>query len=83
VKQRLTDEQRIGFLKQADAGVPANALCRQHGVSDAAFYPWSVKFGGMTLPAAQRLRHMKAENARIRIAAWRREDHAYRAHSAL
>jgi hypothetical protein len=56
VKKRFTDEQIIGFLKQAEAGVPVMELCRQHGFSDASFYNWRAKFGGMTIPDAKRLR---------------------------
>jgi putative transposase len=47
---------------QADAGVPVKERCRQHGFSDASFYIWGVKFGGMTVPDAKRLRDLEAEN---------------------
>ena len=50
MKKRFTDEKIIGFLKQADAGVAVRELCRQHGFSDASFYTWRAKFGGMTVP---------------------------------
>lgn len=66
MKKRFTDEQIIGFLKQAEAGVPVKELCRQHGFSDASFYNWRAKFGGMTIPDAKRLRDLEAENAQLK-----------------
>lgn len=66
MKKRFTDEQIIGFLKQAEAGVPVKELCRQHGFSDASFYNWRAKFGGMTVPDAKRLRDLEAENAQLK-----------------
>ena len=66
MKKRFTDEQVIGFLRQAYAGVPIKELCRQHGFSDASFYTWRAKFGGMTVPDAKRLRELEAENAQLK-----------------
>ena len=66
MKKRFTDEQIIGFLKQADAGVAVRELCRQHGFSDASFYNWRAKFGGMTIPDAKRLRDLEAENTQLK-----------------
>ena len=45
MKKRFSEEQIIGFLKQAEAGVPARELCRQHGFNDASFYNWRAKYG--------------------------------------
>ena len=47
MKKRFTDEQIIGFLKQAAVGTPIKELCRQHGFSDVSFYLWRRKFGSM------------------------------------
>ena len=47
LKKRFSEEQIISFLQQAEAGVAIKELCRQHGFSDASFYNWRVKFGGM------------------------------------
>ena len=45
-RKRFTEQQIIGFLKEAEAGMPVKDLCRKHGFSDAAFYGWRSKFGG-------------------------------------
>ena len=66
MKKRFTEEQIIGFLKQAEAGVPVKELCRQHGFSDGSFYTWRAKFGGMNVPDAKRLRELEAENNRLK-----------------
>ncbi|OQS42521.1 transposase [Chromobacterium haemolyticum] len=66
MKKRFTEEQIIGFLKQAEAGVPVKELCRQHGFSDASFYNWRAKFGGMDVSDAKRLKELETENARLK-----------------
>jgi putative transposase len=66
VKKRFTDEQIISFLKQAEAGVAIKDLCRQHGFSDASFYTWRARFGGMEASDAKRLRDLEAENAKLK-----------------
>ena len=65
MKKRFTEEQIIGYLKQAEAGVAIKDLCRKHGFSDAAFYTWRRKFGGMDVADAKRLRELEAENAKL------------------
>jgi putative transposase len=64
-KRRFTEQQIIGFLKEAEAGVPVKGLCRKHGFSDAAFYGWRSKLGGMQVREAKRLRKLEAENAKL------------------
>lgn len=66
MKKRFTEEQIIGFLKQAEAGIPVKELCRTHGFSDASFYTWRAKYGGMTVPDAKRLKELEAENAKLK-----------------
>jgi putative transposase len=66
MKKRFTDEQIIGFLKEAEAGTPVKELCRKHGFSDAAFYGWRSKFGGMEVSDAARLRNLESENSRLK-----------------
>jgi putative transposase len=65
-KKRFTEQQIIGFLKEAEAGVPVKELCRKHGFSDAAFYGWRTKFGGLQVNEAKRLRELEAENAKLK-----------------
>ena len=66
MKKRFTDEQIIGFLKQAADGTPIKELCRKHGFSDASFYLWRRKFGGLEVPDAKRLRTLEAENSKLK-----------------
>jgi len=66
MKKRFTEEQIIGFLKQAEGGVAIKDLCRKHGFSDAAFYTWRRKFGGMEVADAKRLKALEAENAKLK-----------------
>lgn len=65
-KSKYTEEQIIGFLKQAEAGIPVKDLCRKGGFSEATFYKWRSKFGGMEVPDARRLRELEAENAKLK-----------------
>ena len=65
-KSRFTEEQIIGFLKQAEAGLPIKELCRKGGFSDATFYKWRARFGGMEVADAKRLRELEAENSKLK-----------------
>ena len=66
MKKRFTEEQIIGFLREAEAGLPIKELCRQHGFSEASYYLWRSKFGGMNVSDAKRLKELEAENARLK-----------------
>ena len=66
MKKRFTEEQIIGFLKEAEAGVAVKDLCRRHGFSEASYYLWRSKFGGMSVPEAKRLKALEAENGRLK-----------------
>jgi len=66
MKKRYSEEQIIGFLKEAESGVPVKELCRRHGFSEASFYAWRSKFGGMDVSDAKRLKALEAENARLK-----------------
>lgn len=66
MKKRYSEEQIIGFLKEVDAGIPVKALCRKHGFSEASYYIWRNKFGGMSVPEAKRLKELESENARLK-----------------
>ena len=65
-KSRYSEEQIIGFLKQAEAGVAVKELCRKGGFSDATFYKWRARFGGMEVADAKRLRELEQENGRLK-----------------
>lgn len=66
MKKRFTEEQIIGFLREAEAGMPIAELCRKHGFSDASYYLWRSKFGGMSVSDAKRLKELELENARLK-----------------
>jgi putative transposase len=66
MKKRFTDEQMIGVLKEAEAGMKVAELCRKYGISDATYYNWKAKFGGMTVSEAQRLKALEAENNKLK-----------------
>jgi putative transposase len=65
-RSRYTEEQIIGILKEQEAGVPVAELCRKHGLSDATFYNWKSKYGGLEVSEARRLRSLEAENAKLK-----------------
>ena len=65
-KKRYTEEQIIGFLREADAGMAVKDLCRRHGFSEASYYLWRSKFGGMDVSDAKRLKTLEAENAKLK-----------------
>jgi putative transposase len=66
VKKRFSEEQIIGFVREAEKGVPMKELCRKHGFSEASFYLWRSKFGGMDVSDAKRLKALEAENAKLK-----------------
>ena len=66
MKKRFSEEQIVGFLKDAEAGMPVKELCRKHGFSDASFYTWRAKFGGMEVSDAKRLKDLQSENAKLK-----------------
>ena len=65
-KSKVTEQQIIGFLKQAEAGMAVAEICRKGGFSDATFYKWRAKFGGMEVSEARRLRELESENAKLK-----------------
>ncbi len=65
-KSRYTDSQIIAILKQAEAGTPVPELCREHGMSDATFYKWRSKFGGMDASLMKRMKELEEENRRLK-----------------
>lgn len=65
-RSRYTEEQIIGLLKEHQAGVSASELCRKHGISDATFYKWRSKYGGMEVSDAKKLRGLEEENRKLK-----------------
>ncbi|TAY43383.1 IS3 family transposase [Rhizobium ruizarguesonis] len=65
-RNRFTDEQIIGILKEHEAGTPVSELCRKHGVSDASIYKWKAKYGGMEVSEAKRLKTLEDENTKLK-----------------
>ena len=66
MKKRFTEEQIIGYLREAEAGLPIAELCRRHGFSEASYYLWRSKFGGMNVSDAKRLKELELENNRLK-----------------
>jgi putative transposase len=66
MKKHFSEEPIISFLREADAGLAAKELCRRHGFSEASYYLWRSKFGGMTVSEAKRLKELETENTRLK-----------------
>ena len=66
MKKRFSEEQIIGLLREADAGLPVKELCRKHGFSELSYYAWKAKFGGMNVSDAQRLKALETENTKLK-----------------
>jgi putative transposase len=64
-KSRFSDDQVIGILKEHAAGIPVADLCRKYGISDATFYTWRTRFGGMEVSDAKRLNALEEENRKL------------------
>ena len=65
-KSRFNEEQIVGILKQGEAGMATGELCRQHGISNATFYNWKAKYGGLEVSEAQRLKQLEEENRKLK-----------------
>ena len=65
-RSRFTEEQIIGVLKEHQAGLSAADLCRKHGISDATFYKWRSKYGGMEVSDAKKLKGLEEENRKLK-----------------
>ena len=63
---RYTEAQIIAILRQAECGVPVSELCREHGMSDASFYKWRAKYGGMDASMVSQMKAMEEENRRLK-----------------
>lgn len=65
-KTRFTETQIIGILKEADTGIPVKEICRKHGISDATYYNWKSKYGGMSASDLKRLKEMERELSQLK-----------------
>lgn len=65
-KARFTETQIVGILNKAEAGMKVKDLCRKHGVSDATYYNWKAKYGGMNASELKRTKELEAENAKLK-----------------
>lgn len=65
-KSRFNESQIVSILKEADAGLHFRDTCRNHGISDATYYNWKAKYGGLDASEPERLKELKAENARLK-----------------
>lgn len=65
-KSRFTESQIVSILKEADAGRSIKEVCRQHGISDATYYKWKSRYGGMEASDLKRVKELEAENARLK-----------------
>jgi putative transposase len=66
MKKRFTEEQIVGFLREAERGVAVKDLCRRRGFSEASYYLWRSKYGGMEVSDVKRLKALESENARLK-----------------
>jgi putative transposase len=65
-QSHFTEEQIIGVLKQGEAGIKTAEICRQHGISNATYYKWKAKYGGLEVSEARRLKQLEDENRRLK-----------------
>ena len=80
-RKRFTEEQIIGILQEAETGTKVMDVCRKHGISDATYYNWKAKYGGMTVSDARKLRVLEEENRRLKhiVADLTLDNHALKA----
>lgn len=65
-KSRFTETQIISILKEADAGLAVQEICRKHGISDATYYKWKSRYGGMEASDLKRVKELESENSRLK-----------------
>lgn len=65
-RSKYSESQIVGILKEADAGMQVKEICRKYGISDATYYKWKSKYGGLEMSDVRRLRELEAENAKLK-----------------
>lgn len=65
-RSKYSESQIVGILKEADAGIQVKEICRKYGISDATYYTWKKKYGGLQVSEVRRLRELEAENAQLK-----------------
>lgn len=65
-KSRFTESQMLAIEQEGECGVPVAEVCRKHGISNATYYQWKNKYGGMSLPELKRVKELEAENAKLK-----------------
>lgn len=66
-KSRFSENQIVGILKEVEAGRQVKDVCREHGISDATYYQWKSKYGGMEVSDIKRLRELEDENRKLKL----------------
>jgi len=66
MKKRYSEEQIVGFIREADSGIPVKELCRRHGFSEGSFYLWRSKYGGLDVSETKRWKALEQENGRLK-----------------
>ena len=66
-KARFTENQIISILSQQEKGIPVSDICREHGISNATFFNWKGKYGGMSPSQLRKLKELEIENARLKM----------------
>ena len=79
-KSRFTESQIIAVLKEVDAGKKVEEACRQHGISNATYYNWKSKYGGMEAFDVERLKGLEEENAELKTRMWQRNGWCWAEH---
>lgn len=65
-RSKYSESQIVGILKEADAGIQVKEICRKYGISDATYYTWKKKYGGLQVSEVRRLRELETENAKLK-----------------
>jgi putative transposase len=65
-RSKYSESQIVGILKEADSGVAVKEICRKYGMSDATYYKWKSKYGGLEVSDVRHMRELEAENSKLK-----------------